>query len=70
MSNNNIKLDLFVELSAEEQQLLSGGSCQCPPPPCYKPKKPKCCGDYQKYDEPKPYGRDESYSDNGGNYRN
>ena len=66
MFNQNIKFDLFVELSAEEQQLLSGGCCQSPPPSCKptcKPKKQKCGGDYQKYDEPKPYDRGESYPD-------
>ncbi|WP_168643623.1 hypothetical protein [Dolichospermum sp. UHCC 0259] len=63
MFNQNINFDLLVELSAEEQELLSGGCCQCPPPPCMKPKKQKCGGDYQKYDEPKPYDKGESYSD-------
>ncbi|WP_016952658.1 hypothetical protein [Anabaena sp. PCC 7108] len=43
--------NLIVELSAEEQQLLSGGCYQMPS--CYQPKK--CSEDYQQYDQPKPY---------------
>ncbi|BAZ84637.1 hypothetical protein [Dolichospermum compactum] len=62
MSNQNIKSNLLVELSAEEQQLLSGGCCQSPPSSCRKPKK--CGGDY---DEPTPYSREDSYPDDNGN---
>jgi hypothetical protein len=61
MFNQNIKFDLFVELSAQEQQLLSGGRYHSTPPSCCKPKKQKCGGDYQKYDEPTPYSREDSY---------
>lgn len=35
----------LVELSTEEQQLLSGGNCGYSP--CYQPKK--CCRGYKPY---------------------
>ncbi|MEA5531391.1 hypothetical protein VB638_17765 [Dolichospermum sp. UHCC 0684] len=60
MFNQNTKFELFVELSAEEQQLLSGGCYQSPPPSC-KPKKQKCGCDSQKYDQYPASERDESY---------
>ncbi|MBE9059058.1 hypothetical protein [Sphaerospermopsis sp. LEGE 08334] len=44
MSNQINKLEL-VELSAEQQQFLSGGRCHYSP--CYKPKN--CCGEYKDY---------------------
>ena len=64
MFNQNTKFELFVELSAEEQQLLSGGCYQSPPPSC-KPKKQKCGCDYQKYDQYTPSEPDQNYSDSG-----
>jgi hypothetical protein len=59
--------NLLVELSAEEQQLLSGGCYQSPP--CCKPRRQKCCGDYQKDDQYTPTERYEGYPDAGDNYR-
>jgi hypothetical protein len=64
MLTQNIATDLLVELAPEEQQLLSGGCYQSPPPCCRKPKK---CGgrDYPRYDQsndqPMPYSREDSY---------
>jgi hypothetical protein len=61
MFNQNTEFELFVELSAEEQQLLSGGCYQSPPPSC-KPKKQKCGSDSQQYDQYPPASeRDDSY---------
>ncbi|MBD2567201.1 hypothetical protein [Anabaena lutea] len=59
--------NLLVELSAEEQQLLSGG-CYKSTRSC-KPKKQKCGGDYQKYNQYTPSDEDESYSDTCDKYR-
>jgi hypothetical protein len=42
--------DLITELSSEEQQLLSGGCCNCSPR--YKPRK---CGGYNSYNDSMPY---------------
>ena len=61
MFNQNTKFELFVELSAEEQQLLSGGCYQSPPPPSCKPKKQKCGSDSQQYDQYPASESDESY---------
>ncbi len=63
MSFQNNQSNLLVELSTEEQQLLSGGCYQSPP--CCKPKKQKCCGNYQKDDRYRPSDRYEKYPDNG-----
>lgn len=60
----NNQSNLLVEISAEEQQLLSGGCSQSPPPSC-KPKKQKCGCDYQKYDQYTPSEPDQNYSDSG-----
>ena len=60
----NNQSNLLVEISAEEQQLLSGGCYQSPPPSC-KPKKQKCGCDYQKYDQYTPSEPDQNYSDSG-----
>lgn len=47
MSQQNITADLFVNLSAEQQEVISGGGGgYCP---CYKPKK--CCGEDKAYKE-------------------
>lgn len=59
MLNQDNKSTLLVELSAEEQQLLSGGCYQSLPPCCCKPKK--CGKDYPKYDRHTPYFREDSY---------
>jgi len=47
MFSQNTKSNLLVELSPEEQQLLSGGCYQSQP--CCRPKK-RCC-EYQKDDQ-------------------
>ena len=60
----NNQSNLLVEISAEEQQLLSGGCYQSSPPSC-KPKKQKCGCDYQKYDQYTPSEPDQNYSDSG-----
>ncbi|MBD2629519.1 hypothetical protein [Trichormus variabilis] len=59
--------NLLVELSAEEQQLLSGGCYKSTP--CCKPRKQKCGGNYPKYDQCTPSDSYESYSDTGDKYR-
>jgi hypothetical protein len=56
----NNQSNLLVEISAEEQQLLSGGCYQSSPPSC-KPKKQKCGCDSQKYDQYPASESDESY---------
>lgn len=56
MLNQSNKSTLLVELSAAEQQLLSGGCYQSPPPCSCKPKK--CGRDYPQYDQPTPYMQD------------
>lgn len=61
MSRQSNKSNLLVELSAEEQQLLSGGCYQSRP--CCKPKK--CCGDYQQSDQYTPSDRYERYPNSG-----
>lgn len=50
------KSDL-VELSTEEQQLLSGGNCGYSP--CYKPKR--CCEEYKPYKQYIPSSCSDSY---------
>ncbi len=68
MLNQNVISDLLMELSADEQQLLSGGCYQSPPPCCCKPKK--CGGDYQKNDQPMPYSSEDSYPERKEKYGN
>ncbi|AFZ56019.1 hypothetical protein H6G54_18250 [Anabaena cylindrica FACHB-243] len=55
MSYQPNESNLLVELSAEEQQLLSGGKCYYSSP---KRKAKKLCGDYEKYDQ---YRSDDGY---------
>lgn len=59
MSNPNIKSNLLVELSSDEQQLLAGGCCHYQP--CCKPKK-RC---YEKDDRYPRYDNDHMYGQNG-----
>ncbi|MFN5067169.1 MAG: hypothetical protein ACK4V0_00140 [Aphanizomenon sp.] len=61
MSNPNIKSNLLVELSSDEQQLLAGGCCHYQP--CCKPKKRSC--EYQKDDRYPRYDNDHMYGQNG-----